>query len=104
MTHWIWPFLLLILFETVADVFALRFKSQGNYFYAILSQIVYLSGNIFWLVSLVKGAGMARGGVLFSVTVAVTAVLVGYFGGEAITKEHMIGILIGVISIAFLST
>lgn len=82
MKPWIWPFLLLLAFETLADIFALRFKNTNNYFYAVLTQLSYLSGNIFWLVSLVKGAGMARGGVLFSVTVAVTAVLVGFFRGR----------------------
>lgn len=100
---WIIYFVFLVLFETIADVFAKQWEQRKNISLAVAAQAAYLVGNLFWLVALSKGVGLAKGGVLFSVTVAITAIGVGAFFGEKISGLEAFGMMLAVIGIACLS-
>ena len=100
---WLGPFSLLVLMEIAADVFAKIWERTGRLHWAAAAQAAYFTGNAFWLVALTRGAGMARGGVLFSVSVAVTAVIVGVVGGERVGAMQGVGLFLGIVSIAVLS-
>lgn len=100
---WLPAFIFLIVFETAADIFAKIFERTGTFAYAIAAQLSYFIGNGFWLVALVYGIGMAKGGVLFSLTVAITAVIVGFFGGERVSHYEILGITLGIIAVGLLS-
>ena len=103
MPKWLNAFLLLLLFETVADVLAKSWERTGKLQLAFAAQLAYFLGNLFWLFALVKGVGMARGGVLFSVSVAITAVIVGMVGGEKVSNLGVVGLILGLIAIGILS-
>jgi drug/metabolite transporter (DMT)-like permease len=59
---------------------------------------------MFWLYSMRKGSGLARGAVLFSIGSAVAAVLIGtLMYGEKIGRAEMAGIFVGLIAIVLIS-
>lgn len=63
-----------------------------------------IAANTAWLISLRTGAELGKGAVLFSVLSAIGAVVVAYvLYNEKINVYQAIGLILGVISIAFLS-
>ena len=63
----------------------------------------YMIANIFWLFALKNGAGLARGVIIFSVTTAIVASMIGiYFYHESLNKIQMTGIILGVLSLALI--
>jgi drug/metabolite transporter (DMT)-like permease len=68
--------------------------------YRVLALSGYVLANIFWLISLRKGLGLARGAILFSVGSAIMAVLIGALKfQEKIGKAEFVGIVVGILSV-----
>ena len=97
---WIIALLFLIVFEAIADVFSKEYALHGTTIYWCLAIAGYIIANIFWLVSIRKGSGLARGAILFSIGSAIVAILIGVVKyQEKIGKVELAGILLGTISI-----
>ncbi len=100
---WILPLSLLIAFELVADILAKQWSIHRGYALATGALLSYLIANSFWLFALKNGSGLARGAALFSVASAIIAILLGVlFYREELGKIQIIGLLLGLISIALL--
>lgn len=100
---WIFPIILLVLFELVADIFSKEYAVKGNWYFWILAISTYIIANIFWLWSIRTGSGLARGAIIFSVASAVLAVIVGiHFFGEHTNKFQIAGMILGVLSIVLI--
>ncbi len=101
---WLYYLLVLVVFELVADILAKQFAVSGKYVFAILSIIGFIAANTAWLISLRTGAELSKGAVLFSVLSGIGAVLIGVFVyHEKTTAYQVIGLLLGIAAIAFLS-
>ncbi|GHO54782.1 EamA family transporter [Ktedonobacter robiniae] len=101
---WLWFLLLLVAFELIADILAKQFALSGKYAFAVLSIIGFIAANTAWLISLRTGAELGKGAVLFSVLSAIGALIVAYvLYNEKVNIYQVIGLILGVISIAFLS-
>ena len=102
--RWLYYLLLLVVFELVADVLAKQFAVSGKYVFAVLSIIGFIAANTAWLISLRTGAELSKGAVLFSVLSGIGAVLIGVFAyHEKTTPYQIIGLVLGIAAIAFLS-
>lgn len=101
---WIFPLLILIAFEGVADVFAKQFSLDGRAFNWIFAICAYMTANIFWLFAIRRGSGLARGAVLFSIGSALIAVAIGvFFYKERMSQLEIAGIVTGLVAIVLLS-
>jgi multidrug transporter EmrE-like cation transporter len=61
-------------------------------------------GNSFWLISLKKGTGLARGAVLFSVGIVLITTSIGvFYYNEEITVIKFFGIVLGVASLLLMT-
>ncbi len=101
---WLYYLLLLVVFELAADVLAKQFAVSGKYVFAVLSIVGFIAANTAWLVSLRTGAELSKGAVLFSVLSGIGAVLIGVLVyHEKTTPYQIIGLVLGIAAIAFLS-
>lgn len=99
--QWLLPLGLLIFFEFIADVFAKEWSVRKGIFLAVGALVSYLVANTFWLFALKNGSGLARGAVLFSVGSGLVALVLGIvFYKEELTRLQMIGLFLGLISLA----
>ena len=97
---WILPLLGLILFEACADYFAGNFAYHGKIIFAVVALLLYIVGNISWLISLKNGSGLTRGAMLFSVGSACAAVLIGFFiYKEELSPHQIVGVFLGLMSV-----
>jgi glucose uptake protein GlcU len=97
---WVIALLLLIGFEAIADILSKEYALHGTFLYWALALSGYIIANIFWLISIRKGSGLARGAILFSVGSAILAVLIGVLKfQEKIGKVELVGIVVGILSI-----
>lgn len=100
---WIFPLILLIAFEMVADIFAKEWSLHGNWIRWTGAILGYVVANIFWLFALKNGSGLARGATIFSVATAIVAVILGYFlYRENLTLIQLVGVGLGVISLVLI--
>lgn len=100
---WVIPLLILVLLEASADILAKTWQIKSIWFWAAAALIAYLLANMFWLLSLKNGAGLAKGAVLFSIMSAILAVIIGVvFYKEQITQIQLVGLIIGIIAIALI--
>ena len=74
---WIFPISLLIVFECIADIFAKEWQLHGGAWRWIGSIGSYMVANTFWLFALKGGSGLARGGLIFAVSCAPMAIVIG---------------------------
>ena len=101
---WLFFLFVLVLFELVADILAKQFAITGKYSFALLSITGFIAANVAWLISLRTGAELGKGAVLFSVLSAIGAVLVAtLFYHEKVTLPQIVGLVLGIVAIAFLS-
>ena|ERR1035437_42127 len=97
---WIFPLLLLIFFELVADILAKEWSLNKPLVYAFGALLSYVIANTFWLFALKNGSGLARGAIIFSVASAVIATLLGVFVyKEQLTTLQYTGISLGIVSL-----
>jgi uncharacterized membrane protein len=104
MMTWIIPLGILVFFELIADIFAKEW-SLGNrsFVYAVIALIAYMLANTSWLFALKYGSGLARGAIIFSVTSAILASVIGLiFYKEELSSIQAIGILLGIIAIGLI--
>lgn len=103
MYKWLVPLLLLVVFEACADIVAKYFTLTNKMYVAIGALLLYVIGNIFWLISLKHGAELATGAVIFSITSEVLAILIGVLiYHETISITQGVGIILGLVSLVLL--
>ena len=94
------PLLFLIVFELVADIFAKEWALHGTAVRWLAAIGGFVIANAFWLSALRKGAGLGRGVVIFSVSTAILATLLGIvFYEETLSKIQLLGIAVGIFSL-----
>ncbi|MFA6585649.1 MAG: EamA family transporter [Candidatus Paceibacterota bacterium] len=97
---WVIPLIFLIIFEIVADIFAKEYALKGSWYFWVSAILAYVIANSFWLWSIKSGSGLARGAIIFSVSSAVLAVIIGlYFYGEETNKIQIAGMILGLLSL-----
>src|SRR5689334_5248547 len=97
---WVLPLIALIVFEGVADVFAEEYSLHRGSILWMAAIAAYIVANIFWLISLKNGSGLARGGTIFSVSSSIIAVVLGIFlFQEKLSPLQIVGILFGIVSL-----
>lgn len=101
---WIFPLVILIVFEAIADIFAKEWSlGKRSGIYAVLALVAYLLANSSWLIALKNGSGLARGAIIFSVASAILAAIIGLlFYKEELSTVQIVGFFIGIVSIALL--
>ena len=100
---WTLPLLLLVVFEALADILAKEWQLHGGWPRSAGALCAYLIANSFWLFALKNGAGLARGGLIFAVSCALLAILIGwYMYAEEATRVQAIGIALGVLSLCLI--
>jgi len=100
---WVIALLFLIAFEAVADIFSKEYSLHGTWVYWTLAIAGYVIANVFWLLAIRKGSGLARGAILFSIGSAIVAVLIGVLKfQEKVGKVELIGIAVGILSIVLI--
>ncbi len=101
---WLYFLLLLVAFELLADILAKQFSLNGRILFALLALLGFLAANTAWLISLRTGAELGKGAVLFSVLSGTGAVIIGVLVyHEKTTPWQVIGLVLGIAAIAFLS-
>ncbi|KKS04386.1 MAG: hypothetical protein UU82_C0024G0002 [Candidatus Nomurabacteria bacterium GW2011_GWC2_41_8] len=97
---WVIPLIFLILFEIVADIFAKEYSLRDNWYFWGGALLAYVLANMFWLWAIKSGSGLARGAIIFSVSSAVLAIIIGlYFYGEQTNKFQFMGMILGVLAL-----
>lgn len=100
---WIFPLLLLILFEIIADIFSKQWALSGSWIMWAGAVIGYIIANVFWLFAIRSGSELARGALMFTVGAAIVAVLLGVFiYKEELSAYQLIGMGLGIISLIFI--
>jgi drug/metabolite transporter (DMT)-like permease len=99
MLIWLVSLFGLIIFELVADVLAKEYSLHGAWYRWLLAIGAYVVANTFWLYAIKNGSGLARGAIIFSVSTAVIAVIIGMFYREQLGKMQMAGVLLGIVSL-----
>ncbi len=100
---WYW-FILLCVLEFVSDVLAKEHVIKRELLYAVLSIVGFVLANTAWIYSLRSGMLLSIGAVLFGVITGIMAVAVGILVyREDITRIHLVGIFLGIVSIGLLS-
>lgn len=98
--NWLIPLGILILFECIADILATSWSVKGGWTLAAGSLLAYMAANTFWLFALKNGSGLAKGAVIFSISSAIIAIILGIFlYKEDVSKYQMAGIGLGVVSL-----
>jgi len=92
-----------MLFEIIANGLSGLFGSFQNLFLFLFILLVYAVANYFWLISLKKGSGLARGTVYFGVGIVLATTLIGIvFYSETLTTFKAIGVALGSISLVLM--
>jgi len=100
---WIIPLILLIILESVADIFAKEYSLKGSWYFWVLAILGYIAANVFWLWGIKEGSGLARGAIIFSVASAILAIIIGvYFYQEETNKFQIVGMLLGAVSLGLI--
>ena len=101
---WLLFLLLLVGFELIADVLAKQFGVTGKLVFGVLSILGYVVANIAWLMTLRTGGELGKGAVLFALLSGIGAVLIGLMVyQERVSPYQLIGLVLGVAAIGFLS-
>ncbi len=101
--NWIIPLSLLIVFELIADVFAKEWSLKQVPLLWIAVIASYVIANTFWLFALKHGSGLGKGAIIFSVSSAIIAIIIGiFFYKEVVTKIQLVGMLLGIVSLVFI--
>ena len=96
---WLLPLAVLVAFEGLADIFAKEWSLQTAGWKAAAALACYLAANTFWLFALRNGAGLARGGLLFSVSCTVLALGLGVLlYRETLSQAQWVGAALGLVS------
>jgi len=100
---WIVYLSLLIIFESLADIFAKEYSLKGHWYLWVAGILGYIVANIFWLSAIKHGSQLGRGAIIFSVASAILALIIGvYFYHENTSKIQLMGMVLGVISLVLI--
>lgn len=100
---WVFPLVLLIAFESLADILAKQWSLDRKGMLAAGALATYLTANTFWLFALKNGSGLARGAVIFSVASGIVAIFLGIIiYKEELHRVQIVGMILGMLSIALL--
>lgn len=100
---WILPLIFLIIFESIADIFAVKWSENQILRLGIAAIIFYIICNIFWLFSLKNGSWLWRWALIFSVSSASLSIIIWMFlFNETFTTLQMIWIWLWLVSIVFM--
>ena len=98
--HWIIPLALLIIFDSLADIFAKEYSIKGHWYFWVAGIVGYIIANAFWLSAIKNGSQLGRGAIIFSVVSAILALIIGvYFYHESTNKIQIIGMILGIVSV-----
>lgn len=87
----------------MADIFSKKWSLTDHFQFWLLAILSYVIANIFWLKARRPGSGLARGGVIFSVTSAMAAIIIGIIlYKKSINKIELVGMALGVISLVLI--
>ncbi len=90
------------IFEVVGDILFKEWTIKNDKFYLIIGIIAYLIATTFWAFSL-KFQNLSKAVVIFGVLTIIIGVLVGVFiYKEELTTLNIIGVVLGLASIALL--
>jgi multidrug transporter EmrE-like cation transporter len=98
------PMIFLVVFESVADIFATK-RWQNQMVRRWVAAIgFYIVCNVFWLFALKNGSWLGRWALIFSIASAGMAILIGMvLFKETFTTLQVIGAWMGIISIVLLT-
>ena len=103
MLHWILPLSLLIIFEAIADILAKEWQLHRGTLLWIGAIAGFVVANIFWLFALKNGAGLARGGMIFSVASAILATAIGLLMyKEEVSRMEVAGMALGLVALVLI--
>ena len=93
----------LVLFESLADVFAKEFSLHNKLWMAVVSIALYVVANSSWLMSLRDQSTLTVSANIFSVSSGILALLIGVFlYGEALSIRQGAGVALGILSLILL--
>lgn len=100
---WVFPLVLLIVFEGVADILAKEWSVRGRLTWWLLAIGGYVVANTFWLFAIRAGSGLTRGAIIFSVGSAILAVAIGLLlYREEISRMEALGVVLGIVALALI--
>lgn len=104
MPLWLFLIAVLVLLELASDFSAVTFATSGQRIYSIVAVGFAVLANLTFQAALRNGAGLARGGTLFGVSVALGSVLLGVvMFKEHLTAIQIAGVVLGIGAIVCLS-
>lgn len=102
-TAWIF-FAGLILFESVADIFAKEYSRGRSLWFAVVSIALFVVANTSWLIALRYGCKLSVGVLLFGIVQGLTGVFIGVvLYQESLTSLQRLGLVCGLVAIGLLS-
>ncbi len=101
---WAYFILLLVVAELAANVFAKQFALHGRLSTAAFSILGFIAANVAWLFALRAGVGIGKGFIVAAVLSGIGTVLLGVLVyHEQISGPALIGVVLGIVAIAFLA-
>lgn len=101
---WVFPLLMLIVFEGVADILSKEWSVRGKFTWWLLAIGGYVVANTFWLFAIRNGSGLTRGAIIFSVGSAILAVAIGLLlYREEVSRMEALGVVLGIVALALIS-
>jgi len=100
---WISPMLFSILSELFADFFGKSWTKNDRTILFVISLSLYVTANVFWIISVFNGVGLGRGAVVFAIGQQMAAILLGliYFK-EKLNRTQFVGAILGLITLAIM--
>ncbi len=96
--------LLLVVAELAVHVCAKQFALQGRLSTAAFSLLGFIAANVAWLCALRAGVGLGKGFIVAAVLSGIGTVLLGVLVyHERISVPALIGVVLGIVAIAFLA-
>lgn len=101
---WILPLIFLIVFESIADIFATKWSENQILRWGIAAIGFYIICNIFWLFALKNGSWLWRWAVIFSIASAWLALFIWMFlFHETFSTLQIVWAWLWVVSIIFMT-
>jgi len=99
---WVLYLLGLIGFESLADIFVKQHSITKTWQTFVIAVLCYVIANVSWLISMRYNSNLGLGANIFSVSTGLLAVAIGCFYGEVLTTKHIVGVVLGIISLILL--
>ncbi len=95
MPSWV-PFIIgLVIFETIADIWAKEFELTNSWIWYAWALMAYVLGNALWLFAMKKWVGLWRWTILFGVITTIVTLLIAYvYYREPVNTTNIIWIIL----------